>query len=146
YSKSEANHEKGFYIVELDAYGETTIEKRMITPRRDVRVVRATMDEILAMHESNDYVFIELTDDAAVLSPMEKVRTIFPNAMHIERTFFGEKLKTEQKERIACQALSDEELFAAFYEEVKGFKPSDEIKTIFNEVLAEWMQNERETT
>ncbi|HLR42636.1 MAG TPA: exonuclease SbcCD subunit D [Pseudogracilibacillus sp.] len=146
YSKSEANHEKGFYIVELAADGETTIEKRTLTPRRDVRVIRATMDEILSMPESDDYVFVELTDDAAVLSPMEKVRTVFPNAMHIERTFFGEKLKVEQEERIARQALSDEELFAAFYEEVKGFKPSNETTTIFNEALSEWMQKERETS
>lgn len=144
YSKSEANHEKGFYMVDLAANGERTIEKRTLRPRRDMRVVRAKMDEILSMPESDDYVFVELTDDAAILSPMEKVRTVFPNAMHIERRFFGESLKREEKARIARQALSDEDLFRAFYEEVKGFKPSEEVTTIFNEVLAEWMQKTRE--
>src|SRR5699024_8267331 len=87
YSKSEANHEKGFYIVELAADGETTIEKRTLTPRRDVRVIRATMDEILSMPESDDYFFVELTDDVAVLSTMEIVRNDFSIAMTINRTF-----------------------------------------------------------
>src|SRR5690625_2594226 len=47
YSISEANHQKGFYIVEMDDEGETTLEKRIFTPRRDMRRVEADRKSVV---------------------------------------------------------------------------------------------------
>src|SRR5690625_2313017 len=87
YSISEEHHKKGFFNVEIDENGKTSIEKRLLTPRRDVRMVEAKMDDILKYPISEDYVFVKLTDETPVLSPMEKVRSVFPNAMHVERKY-----------------------------------------------------------
>lgn len=81
YSVSEEHHRKGFNIVEMDADGKVTVEKRELTPARDIRTVEATIDELLTYPTNEDYVFVRLMDEAPVLSPMEKIRSVFPNAM-----------------------------------------------------------------
>src|SRR5699024_3681282 len=74
YSISEEKHEKGFYIVELDGSGEVEVEKRNLTPLRDMYTVEGKMEEILQLPRSEDYVFVRLQDETPVLSPMEKIR------------------------------------------------------------------------
>lgn len=136
FSISEANHKKGYYIVEMDESGDVTVEKRTFHPRRDMRRVEATIDDILKMEENEDYVFVTLLDDAPVLSPMEKIRTIFPNAMHVTRKYDGILTKTEgNKYQKPVKELTDTELFQAFYKEVKGFSASEESTEIFTNVL-----------
>src|SRR5690625_2569529 len=141
YSISEAQHEKGFYIVEMDEKGDTTIEKRKLTPRRDMRRVEATMDEILLMEKDDDYVFVTLLDDTPVLSPMEKIRSIFPNAMHVTRHFDGMTSTSENDAKWKpVKEMTDTELFQAFYEEVKGFPVNEDTEKIFTEVLDELLK------
>lgn len=145
YSISEANHEKGYYIVEMDEKGSTTIEKRLLTPCRDMREVKATMDEILQMEKNDDYVFVTLLDDVPVLSPMEKIRAIFPNAMHVKRAFDGIRNQTEQSEiSKPMKEMTDQELFQGFYEAVKGFEANEETEQIFTEILDDLLKIDNE--
>lgn len=146
YSISEEHHKKGFYIVEMDGDGKTTVEKRLLQPQRDVRTVEAKLEELLTFPVNEDYVFVKLLDEAPVLSPMEKVRSVFPNAMHVERKHDGlipSVGETEVKKR--RHELSDVDLFNAFYKEVKGFEASEETEAIFKAVLDELLKTENET-
>lgn len=143
YSASEANHNKGYYIVELGAAGVVNIEKRLLKPRYDLRVIEDTIDNILKMERSNDYIFIKLLDKNPIISPMEKVRSVFPNTLHIERHFdYVHHLDTSltQDEKAA---LSDVALFREFYKEVRGFTCPTEAEQIFSEALEELMQTEK---
>ncbi len=144
YSISEAHHKKGFFIVEMDEEGKTTIEKRLLTPRRDMRTVEGFIDDILKQPINEDYVFVKLLDETPVLSPMEKIRSVYPNAMHVERKFYSPLHLADHaegaKER---KKMSDIELFRAFYEEVKGDAPSEQATAIFSEAL-EAISNEAE--
>ena len=85
YSISEEHHNKGFFIVELDGEGQVSVEKRELKPKHDMRTVEGTMEEILLHPVSEDYVFVKLLDETPVLFPMEKIRSVYPNAMHVER-------------------------------------------------------------
>ncbi len=140
YSISEEHHKKGFHIVELDGQGEVTVEKRLFFPKRDMRTVEGTMEEILRHEISEDFVFVSLLDDAPVLFPMEKVRSVYPNTMHVERkNFTGAMVESETGSRRKMDSLS---LFHAFYEEVKGETASDETIEVFTEVLQEFLHEE----
>ena len=140
YSISEEHHQKGFLVIELDADGGVAIEKRLLHPRRNMRRVEGTIDEILRHNISEDYVFVTLLDEAPVLFPMEKVRSVYPNAMHVERkNFIREAAGASGESRHKMDSLS---LFHAFYEEVKGDKAPEETAAIFEEVLQEFLQEE----
>ena len=145
YSISEENHKKGYFIVEMDEAGNISAEKRLLTPRRDIRTVEANMDDLLTYPINEDYVFVKLVDEAPVLSAMEKVRSVFPNAMHVERKNFGQVESTEITERKRRSELSDVELFKAFYKEVKGYGATEETEKIFTTVLDDLLKIENET-
>lgn len=144
YSISEENHEKGFYIVELDELGQVTVEKKRLIPRREMRTVKGKIEDLLQGDINDDYVFVHLLDETTVLSPMEKIRSVYPNAMHITRENFyvkqRERLNTNEMTR---EKMSDTELFHAFYKEVKGIEPSAETEALFTNILEQLMLAER---
>lgn len=143
YSISEEKHQKGFHVVELDGSGQVTVEKRLFVPNRDMRTVEGTIEEILKHELNEDFVFVKLLDDVPILYPMEKVRSVYPNAMHVERkNFIGTVSQSETGARRTMDSLS---LFKAFYEEVKGEEVSKETEAIFKDVLEEFLSEETDT-
>lgn len=146
YSISEENHKKGFLVVDMDKDGNVSLDKRLLTPRRDIRTVEATMEDLLKHPVNEDYVFVRLLDTAPVLSPMEKVRSVYPNAMHVERKNVSSGLfPNEEREYVDRSSLSDFDLFQAFYKEVKGQEPSEETEKLFKEVLDEMLKADSES-
>ncbi|MEO4055422.1 exonuclease SbcCD subunit D [Solibacillus sp. CAU 1738] len=143
FSVSEANHEKGFLVIDLAADGTVTTTKRLLTPRRDLRIVEGTLQEILRHEESEDYVFVRLTDITPIVGAMEQIRTVYKNAMHVERkTSRVENIM--QEEKITRDKLDDSTLFKGFFAEMTGNTPSDTALQIFEEALQELLAEERE--
>lgn len=89
YSFSEAMQEKGVTIVEMDAQGECEVRHVALTPKRDVRILEGALKALLApgngARGSDDYLLIRLEDTHAILDVMGKLRTVYPNVLHIER-------------------------------------------------------------
>ncbi len=142
YSISEQHHNKGFFVVELGAEGQVTVEKRELIPQHDMRTVEGVMEDILLHPVSEDYVFVKLLDDTPVLFPMEKVRSVYPNAMHVERKMFVPLRNEENEQQIDNGKQDDVALFKAFYEEMKGYVADAETEELFAQVLHEVMQKE----
>ncbi|MET0959861.1 MAG: exonuclease SbcCD subunit D [Psychrobacillus psychrotolerans] len=143
YSISEEHHKKGFFIVEMDAEGETTVEKRLLAPTRDMRTVEGFLQDILKQPVSEDYVFVKLLDDTPVLSPMEQIRTVYPNAMHVERKAF-QLISLSEEPEVGRTKKDEYTLFRSFYSEVSGKEASVETEEIFKEVLTVLAREERE--
>lgn len=143
YSLSEHLHEKGFLIVELDANGHVEVNKRKLVPRRDLRVVEGFMDDLLTLTPCDDYVFVRLTDTTPVASPMERIRTVFPHAMHIERK--ASRIQVAQEiQAVETEKVEDIDLFRGFYADVLGDRPDPETERLFLEMLQELLDEERE--
>ncbi|MDN4606960.1 exonuclease SbcCD subunit D [Sporosarcina highlanderae] len=137
YSISEEHHKKGFFIVEMDGEGNVDVQKRLLIPKHDMRTVEGEMDEILTHTPSDDYVFVKLHDETPVLFPMEKVKSIYPNAMHIERKV-GRTAATLERQGTAVQEKPDDrQLFRYFYTQMNDMEPDAETERIFDEVLQE---------
>ncbi|WP_342719358.1 exonuclease SbcCD subunit D [Bacillus paramycoides] len=144
YSISEEKHKKGYYIVELDEQGEVTIEKRLLTPRRKMRTVEAKIDELLQHPVSEDYVFVKLLDENPVLQPMEKIRSVYPNAMHVERSIQRREFTESNEVTVSRHKTDDLSLLKAFYKEMKGLELSEEKERLFVEVLQTVQEREGE--
>ncbi|CAH0117800.1 Nuclease SbcCD subunit D [Paenibacillus sp. CECT 9249] len=145
YSISEEHHRKGYLIVELDREGNSHIEKRELIPRRDMRTVEGRIEEIERHRINEDYVFVRLLDEAPVLSPMERIRSVYPNAMHVERKTPVAGLGGEAAAAANGRAKMDDlSLFQAFYYEVRGTELPPETEQLFVETLQELRQEEGE--
>ncbi|PFK42866.1 exonuclease sbcCD subunit D [Bacillus cereus] len=144
YSISEERHKKGYYIVELDRAGEMTIEKRLFAPRRQVRTVEAKIDDLLKHPTSEDYVFVKLLDENPVLQPMEKIRSVYPNAMHVERSIQRREFTEANEVAVSRHKTDDLSLLKAFYKEMKGSDLSEGKERLFLEVLQTVQEREGE--
>lgn len=142
YSISEEHHNKGFYIVELDGEGNVTVEKLELKPKHDMRTVEGTIEEIQQHPICEDYVFVKLLDETPVLFPMEKVRSVYPNAMHVERKQYIPTGIVETEKRMEHGKHDDMSLFKAFYEEMKGEVADDNTEALFAEILHEVLHKE----
>ncbi|THF79976.1 exonuclease SbcCD subunit D [Cohnella fermenti] len=146
YSISEENHRKGYLMVELDAEGRATVEKKLLEPRRDMRTVEGVIADIERQERSDDYVYVRLLDELPVLSPMERVRAVYPNAMHatqpsVLRHLGGQTDMAADGGKAGMDKLS---LFRSFYKEVRGAEASEETEGLFLDVLREIDREEGE--
>ncbi|PCD81384.1 exonuclease sbcCD subunit D [Lysinibacillus fusiformis] len=143
YSLSEHLHEKGFLIVDLDEQGNSTVTKRKFMPRRDLRVVEGQLEDLLMLPPSDDYVFVRLTDATSVSSPMERIRTVFPHAMHVERKILRQE-KPSELQVVEAEKLEDIDLFRSFFTDIIGIQPDEDTERLFTEMLQELLDKERE--
>lgn len=136
YSISEEKHHKGYLVVELGSDG-VEVRKTDLTARRDMRRVVGTIADIERHPRNEDYVYVTLTDENPVLFPMEKIRAVYPNAMHVERIAGQSKTAGEEAEQPAAAIIKQElkplELFRAFYQEVRGAELSSDKEKLFAE-------------
>ena len=147
YSISEERHSKGYLIVQLDGAGNAAVERRVLQPRRDMRTVEGYIADIEKHPINEDYVFVRLLDETPVLSPMERVRSVYPNAMHVERVSAaaaassGGAALSSGGRRAAMDELS---LFKDFYRYVRDTEASPETERLFAETLQEIYRKEGE--
>lgn len=139
YSISEEKHDKGYLVVELDGDGTVRTEKRPLVPRRDMRTVEGYIADIERHEKSEDYIFARLLDEHPVMYPMERIRAVYPNAMHVERVaafsgLAGEDGIGTSGSKAGMDMLS---LFRAFYQEARGAAASEETERLFRRVLQE---------
>jgi exonuclease SbcD len=138
YSVSEADHDKSVTVVDIDGEGDVTIKRTALPILRDLRHLEATLDELISGEPQGnveDFVYVTLRDKGPVYDAMARLRTVYPNANHIEQPQFvpeGAMKLPDQDHR----SQSVGELFAAFFVEVEGEPLSDEESAALNEVIA----------
>ena len=122
YSFSEVNQSKGITIVDLDKNGEVNIEIYELKPRRDFRIKKGTLQEVLSgynkeIENNEDYLKVVLQDKGELLDPMAKLRAIYPNVMEITRE---ERVVREGSRKVASniKEKSKISLFEGFYKDI----------------------------
>lgn len=128
-SVSEAQQKKGIIMVEMGAKDEVRTTILPLEPLREVRVVKGTLEEVLA-ESCKDYVTVILTDkaDLDVIDMQERIRLAFPNLLEIRRE---NQRKAGYTRTLQTQELLDPyELCCSF---LKGL--DEEEKMILQDVL-----------
>lgn len=123
YSFSEALHDKSVNIVTLNAKGDMTVTKEKLTPLREMRILKGSMEQILQAalwEQDTDYVQVTLTDEAELYDPLGTLRGIYPNVMQL---VFAEKqgrMTEAEERRQAERSRTPIQLYRDFYQEVRG--------------------------
>jgi exonuclease SbcD len=146
YSFSEIPHRKSASVVPIDADGAVEVVEHPLQPRRDLRRIEGELADLIkgpAPGENpEDFVLARLTDRKALLDPMGRLREVYPNILHIERSVLEQASPTALEAR--QPGAGDEQLFADFFEEVTGGPLSEEEAKAFVEVYDAVRRAERE--
>lgn len=148
YSFSEARYGKSVALIELgekkpgDDVGEcVSFELIPLVPLHDVREVRGTLADVLAMgtaHDaSQDYLHITLSDKHPQLDAMAKIHEVFPNATMLDYDNVTVLIDRPQTQLMADPDSMDTlDLFSAFYESQVGNPLDDEQRDFACKLIA----------
>ena len=110
YSFSEANQEKSVNIVTLKEKGSISVERKKLTPLHEMRVIRGKLEQLITPE--------------VVIDPIGTLRSVYPNVMQIVPDKNGQKEEEEYRPAVFAAQRSTGELFAQFYEMLRG-EPMD---------------------
>jgi DNA repair protein SbcD/Mre11 len=148
YSFSEADHAKSVSLVEMDGAGACRIERIALRPRRDLRILEGRLADLLAGpapgESRDDYLLVRLLDKEALLDPMGKLRSVYPNVLHLERPglLAAGTLGSEGRARLR---RTEQSLFGSFFEQMTGDTLDEDQETAFAAVLDDLVRAERES-
>ncbi len=139
YSTSELDHSKSMTVAQIPLAGDVVIERVPLPPIRDLRRVEGMLDDVISRGpEGNpdDYVVVRLLDKGPVFDAMSRVRTVYPNALHLERVqvVLEGNVKLPSKDH---REMAIPDLFDAFYREVMGEELDEEARKVLLEILNE---------
>lgn len=142
YSFSECGQQKGVVYVELDGDGNTHIENLPLTPLHRMRKLKGDLINLIdpmvaGMEPCEDYLQITLTDEEELIDPIGTLRRVYPNVMQL---LFEKREKETVGEFTAQSDIEDRpiaELFADFYELLRGQRPDEAREKVIKEVIEE---------
>lgn len=140
YSLSEIKQTKSATIVGLEGKGSVTVDKVPLTPRRDMRKIKGKLSDLMKTTislDDDDYIYAVLTDEDELYDAVGKLRSIYPNLMHID---FENSRTMHEAELNSAESIADkspEELFAEFYFMQNGTELSEEKMSVVKKAFEE---------
>ena len=116
YSFSEANHQKSVSLVDIGKKGDVKVTLLPLSPKHEMRLVRGTFEELLALPRSEDYVWATVTDENPVPDAKQLLYiNVFPNLMR----YTVENSRISQTRDVTAEDIGESEspveLFKEFY-------------------------------
>jgi len=140
YSFSEANQDKTITLVELGERGKVTIREAPLVPKRDMKEIKGTYNEVIARDfyrdlSREDYFRVTLTDEQDQPDAMAKLRVIYPNLMRLD--YDNTRTRTESQVSGSADAsrLKPLELFEILYKEQNNQGFSREQRAYLDETI-----------
>ena len=135
YSKSEATHQKKSFIIDIDR-DSLEVTPVPLIPKRDMRIVRGAFDDLMQQDWSDDYIFIELTDDMFIQDAMSRLRGQFPQILGLEYVNLRADQSTYQTGRSQdLKRQSIESLFSDFFEQYTEHTLDEPRREVVREIV-----------
>ncbi|HIF5876719.1 TPA: exonuclease SbcCD subunit D [Vibrio parahaemolyticus] len=142
YSFGEQNQKKGFTLVEIGKDGFIGAEHIELTAPHEMRIVEGELEQILEWGKTDpkneDYLLVRLMDKHAILNPMEELRTVYPNVLHLEKP--GMLIGVEQEMAQAKLARSEIDMFKDFFAEAQDSELSNEQEQAISNIIKQLSQ------
>lgn len=146
YSLSEASQNKSISVVTVGEKGDLSIAERKLRVLRDVREVRGTIEEVMNMPYSEDYVRVTVTDETVPPDTKVSVTTVFPNMMKFAVENSKTSVDIDITARESAENKSVTEMFIDFFRlQNNDVAPDEDYLEIFSEVLSGLEEDKYET-
>ncbi|NMB09330.1 MAG: exonuclease SbcCD subunit D [Tissierellia bacterium] len=141
YSKSESNHKKYLYVVDLKPKEEAVIEEVELNIYKPIEVwkcngVEEAIEKCIENKDREVWVYLEIkTDSVITQSQLKEIKSIKPDILTITPIINATEVEEEELENFEDKDIAD--LFKSFYIERNKVEPSEEFMTVFNEIISE---------
>ncbi|PFO06902.1 exonuclease sbcCD subunit D [Bacillus sp. AFS076308] len=148
YSFSEAKQRKSISIIEMDEKGNFSHRYRSLTPKHDMREIEGHIEELLdpnfyGNEQVEDYLKITLLDEGALLDPINKLRQVYPNVLHLEKKINLTDSKRKQSYiALKSEKKSEIDLFEQFYTDMTTSDFTTEKRDVMTEIIQKVLREE----
>lgn len=115
YSFSEVHHRKSAVIVDLQEKGNVQVRTIPLHPLHDMRLIEGTLEEIMGMPYSEDYVWITIHDELPPPDAKVTLSVNFPNMLKFSVVNSKTKYDLDVKAAEIMENKTVAELFSDFY-------------------------------
>ncbi|MDE1515458.1 exonuclease SbcCD subunit D [Vibrio sp. dsl-7] len=137
YSFGEQHQSKGATLVELDQHGFVRASLVPLQAPHQMRIIEGELATILAQGatdpQADDYLLVRLLDQHAILDPMDKLRQVYPNVLHLEKP--GMLIGVDQAMGKARLARGELEMFSDFFLEAQSASLTEAQQQVVIEVI-----------
>ncbi|WP_064093578.1 exonuclease SbcCD subunit D [Rossellomorea aquimaris] len=143
YSFSESNQRKSVTIIDMEKDGSFTLREEVLQPKQDMRELQGYMEELLdpgfyQTQKVDDYLKITLHDEGTLIDPINKLRQVYPNVLHLERQID----KTDAKKKNMFRIIEDKkrselDLFKEFYSDMTTGEFTRDKEAVLQNVIEE---------
>lgn len=145
YSLSEKDHKKGVTIADIGEKGNIQIRHAPVFPVHDVREFRGSLEELMLLPYTEDYVSLVLTDELPPPDARVTLLCVFPNMIHFAVENSKTKMDMEVLQKEDIRSKSVEELFSDFYRLQNNDRlPDEEQLTLIREILKDMEEIQHE--
>jgi exonuclease SbcD len=116
------------------------IEKISFSPKKDMKIIKDTFENLMQKESTDDYLQIILEDDKPIYDAINKLRSKYPNVLSMDFP----NLKTNENIQTLNEDLSkikSIDLFYKFYKEIKGneIKENEKeiVEKVFNDIITQ---------
>lgn len=147
YSVSELGHNKVMPVITLGKKGEKDIELVPLVPKRELRQIKATFDEIMKNskndpYNAEDFIDVILTDENDVLDAISTLRSVYPNILKITYDNKATKAAESVEKFDAVDEKKPLDVFEAFYKARRGTDMDDMQKEYIQSLIENiWGEN-----
>ena len=140
YSLSEINNNKSVPVITLRNKGECDIELIELKPLRDMRHIKGTIEQLLNplnVTDTDDYIYVTLTDENTVPDAMGRIHQVYPYAMKLDYDNKHSRELRNMDFNDYAESKTFEELIGDFYKDMYGDDPEDAEWEILKEAARE---------
>lgn len=142
YSFSECRHNKSVTVVELGKKGNVNIRTVPLIPKRNMREIRGTYDEVTARSfyehtNTEDYIHITLTDEQEIPGVISKLRVIYPNIMKLDYDNTRTRTNVDITGAGNIENKTPHELFSEFFELRNNMPMTETAKEYIQKLIEE---------
>ena len=138
YSFDPNERDKCMLLIDTDGMDVTRIP---IQPRREMRTLCGLFEELLDVpdHCSEDYLFVQLTDQNLIYEPMARLRTKYPHILELRQNYtrpghWQEEERGSLREKMSNHTVTDEELMTFFLHDICHTEPLPEDVAFFRKI------------
>lgn len=135
------SNERDKCMLLIDTSNDMSVTKIPITPRREMRTIQGSFEELLSIDDNctEDYIFAFVTDNRLIYEPMARLREKYPNILglnqaYLNRAFNGESKRSELREKMSNHTVTDEEIMTSFFHEICKIEPTAEDLALFDKI------------
>ena len=138
YSFSESQHNKSVVVIDITD-NKLSYELLPLKPMRDLREIKGPIEELLNPENYKDtnledYIKVVITNEEDVISPLSRIRTVYPNTLKLEIVNSKTAINVNELNNIdRLKEKGELELFKEFYQYQYNIAlPENECKIIEN--------------